>query len=149
MIRHNWYLIIIFCKFGETSDPPHPTKKNTLWILSLPPLVKFGFIPLCGWWSPVHSISQNWQKRKEKKRKRPLDVSPLLLFLFLELLCSWETFVSESFKVHKNTNTKTELAGDVLSFSRSLSLAHAHAHTPPHTPNIDRRVDERFNTWCG
>jgi hypothetical protein len=31
-------------------------------------------------------IGKNEKKRKEKKK--PLDVSPLLLFLFLELLCS-------------------------------------------------------------
>jgi hypothetical protein len=86
--------------------------------------------------SPLYFTKMAKKKRKEKKR--PLDVSPLLLFLFLELLCSSETLLSESFKSSQKTDTKTELAGDVLSFSLSLSLslAHAHARTHTHTHQI-------------
>ncbi len=90
-----------------------------------------------------HKIGKKEKKRKEKAT----GCFATLAFSFPRaLLCSSETLLSESFKVH----TKTELAGDVLSLSLSLSLAHAHArthtHKHPHTPNIDRRVDERFNT---
>ncbi len=74
-----------------------------------------------------------FHKIGKKEKKRPLGVSPLLLFLFLELSFAPQRLSSlESFKVH----TKTELAGDVLSFSLSLSLAHAHARAHTHTHQI-------------
>jgi hypothetical protein len=64
-----------------------------------------------------HKIGKKEKKRKEKKRQ--LDVSPLLLFLFLELLCSSETLLSESFKVHQKQAQKQSL---LVMFSHSLSL---------------------------
>jgi hypothetical protein len=77
-----------------------------------------------------HKIGKKEKKRKEKAT----GCFATLAFSFPRALSFAPQRLSslESFKVH----TKTELAGDVLSFSLSLSLAHAHARAHTHTHQI-------------
>lgn len=162
MIRHNWYFkIFILCILAKFRPLTPPTQNRARWsaIIGILKnicvnLAKLGSSQIwfhCSLWMAIASplYFTKLAKKKRKEKKRPLGVSPLLLFLFLEL--SFAPQRLSSLSLSKFTQKQSLLV--MFSHSLSLSLAHAHArthtHKHPHTPNIDRRVDERFNTWCG